>query len=102
MKEEIESAREELSRKEANKYAFEVLPANEHPCRTNTMNLFHLFQEIICQLDRMLKAKGQTSCPTCNRAFHESSEAQDLQKDLREKIKKIPDRVRAIKTKITT
>ncbi len=79
-KREIDEAREELSRKEANKFTYE---------------------EFINKIDRMMEKQGRTACPTCNRAFEDESEARDLQTDLREMVRKIPDRVKAIKERIT-
>ena len=77
-KEEVEAARMELQVKEANRFTFD---------------------EYIKSLELGGK-RNQHACPTCNRGFKSSREAEELKSDLRDQIKKIPSKVQSIKSRL--
>ena len=43
---------------------------------------------------------SEPSCPTCNRAFHDKSEAEELKEDLQTEIDQIPKKVASLKTNL--
>jgi DNA repair protein RAD50 len=72
----VETARNDLQYKEANK---------------------HTFAEYIKTIDSMIKNSEKTACPTCSRAFKDADEAEELKRDLQSEIDRIPNKVVSIR-----
>ena len=52
------------------------------------------FQEYIERIQKSLTSSSHSpACPTCNRAFQEKAEAEELIEDLKSEVVKIPKKV---------
>merc|ERR1711915_162222 len=72
----LELSRKELAVKEAGKFTYREM------------------------IDRIKAMKSSPACPTCNRAFHDKSEASELVEELEEMISSIPNKVKSLEVKV--
>jgi len=72
----LELSRKELAVKEAGKFTYREM------------------------IDRIKSMKSNPACPTCNRAFHDKSEASELVEELEETISSIPNKVKSLEVKV--